>query len=207
MSRGAYIAVAGNIGVGKSSLVNHISQRYGVAPFFEPNDENPFLADFYEEMPRWSFHSQIYFLASKIRLHRQLAAHTGHVIQDRTIWEDAEIFAENLARNGTMSKREAETYRMLFDSVRAELRPPDLMIYLRGSTKTLRKRIAKRGRDMEQEIPLAYLKGLQTLYDGWMERYTLSPVVTLELDDFDPVTDLLDSMEIFDLLEHHLGLG
>jgi deoxyadenosine/deoxycytidine kinase len=148
MARGSYIAVAGNIGAGKSSFVSFMSHRFGVKPFFEPNDENPFLADFYGDMPRWGFQSQIYFLASKVALHRQLDDHDGHVIQDRTIWEDAEIFAENLARNGTMSEREIATYRLLFDAVKPDLRPPDLMIYLRCPLKTLRRRIARRGRDM-----------------------------------------------------------
>ena len=204
MSKGSYIAVAGNIGVGKSSFVDFMSGRFGVQPFFEPNDENPFLADFYGDMGRWGFHSQIYFLASKIALHRTLANHPGHVIQDRTVWEDAEIFAENLALNGTMSVREIETYRLLFASVREDLRPPDLMVYLRCSMPTLKRRIAKRGREMETALPTAYLKSLQARYDAWIGRYTLSPVVVLETDKLDPVTDLLDCKQVFDAIERYL---
>ena len=202
--RKRYVAVAGNIGSGKSSLVDFLCQRHEIRPFFEPNDDNPYLADFYADMDRWSFHSQVFFLTAKFKLHLELDATDESVVQDRTIWEDAEIFAENLYRQGTMSERDYRTYRMLYESVQDKIRPPDLMIYLRCPVDTLVRRIAQRGREMEQDIPTAYLARLHKLYEGWIADYTLSPLVIIPTSEVDPVTDLVDSYEIQTTFERYL---
>ncbi len=199
-----FLAVAGNMGAGKSELVNFLCRRYGLKPFFEPNDTNPYLADFYADMKKWAFHSQIYFLTHKFRLHRELMADPGTVVQDRTIYEDAEIFCENLHRTGMIDARDHKMYRELFESVTASLQPPDLMIFLKCPVKTLKKRIATRGRAMEQQIPTEYLKRLNTLYDEWRGRYTLSPVIELSTDKLDYLTDLVDQLDLFKQIERYL---
>lgn len=199
-----YIAVAGNIGAGKSSLVEWLSARYDIEPYFEPNEANPYLADFYDDMERWAFHSQVYFLTAKFKLHQQLDKTPRNVIQDRTIWEDAEIFAENLYRTGQISERDYATYRNLYDAISDQIRPPDLMIYLRCPVKAVRKRIAVRGREMEQNIPTAYLKRLHGLYEDWIDHYTLSPLVIIPTHKLDYVTNLVDCHEIVTTIEKYL---
>ncbi|MEL6178114.1 MAG: deoxynucleoside kinase [Myxococcota bacterium] len=199
-----YIAVAGNIGVGKSSLVEFLCTRYNIVPYFEPNDANPYLEDFYDDMARYAFHSQVYFLAAKHRVHLQLEQHPGHTIQDRTIWEDAEIFAENLYQMNIMDERDYQTYRSLYNGIRDLLRPPDLMIYLHCNVRTIRRRIKRRGRAMEQDIPLKYLKRLQRLYDGWIARYDLSPIVTFQTDNLDYITDLVHCHDVLTTIERYL---
>ena len=186
-----YLAVAGNIGAGKSSIVEFMSQRYEIEPFFEPNEANPYLEDFYGNMERWSFHSQVYFLTAKFKLHKELDASPQNVIQDRTIWEDAEIFAENLFRQGTMSDRDYETYRKLYTAIQDQIRPPDLMVYLRCPVSTVRRRIAMRGREMEQDIPVEYLERLHQLYEGWIADYSLSPLVILPTHQIDYITNIV----------------
>ena len=150
-----FIAVAGNIGVGKSSLVSYLTTQYGFTPFEEPNVDNPYLDDFYGDFQRWSFHSQIYFLTHKFRIHKDLARTSGIVVQDRTIYEDAEIFARNLHETKKMEERDFQTYWELYQIMRRELPPPDLMIYLRCSLRAIKKRIKIRGRPNEQAIPTA----------------------------------------------------
>lgn len=204
MSRGTYVAVAGNIGAGKSSFVEFLHSRYAIRPVFEPNDDNPFLADFYGDMKRWAFHSQLYFLAAKLEIHRGIRDAEQDVLQDRTLWEDAEVFAEHLARTGVMSQREYETYRLVYESIRDELRPPDLMIYLRCPVRVLRRRIRARGRDMEQAIPTAYLKALHTLYEQWFARYALSPTIVFETDRVDPVTDIVHAHDVLSMVDRYL---
>ncbi len=199
-----YIAVAGNIGAGKSSLVEFLCHRYDIKPFFEPNEENPYLEDFYGDMKKWSFASQIYFLTAKFRLHLELDATKFNVIQDRTIWEDAEIFAENLYLTGKMDERDYQTYRGLYDAVKTQIQPPDLMIYLRCPVKAVRKRIRSRGREMEKNIPIAYLRRLHKLYEGWIEDYRLSPLVIVPSHNLDYVTDLVDCHNILTTIEKYL---
>ena len=199
-----YIAVAGTIGAGKSSLVEFLCQRYDIKPFFEPNEQNPYLADFYDDMKQWSFASQIYFLTAKFRLHLELDATDNNVIQDRTIWEDAEIFAENLYQTDMMDERDYQTYRLLYDSVRTQIQPPDLMIYLRCPIKAVRKRIASRGRDMEKNIPVEYLQRLHKLYEDWIESYALSPLAIIPSHKLDYATDLVDCHDILTTIEKYL---
>jgi deoxyadenosine/deoxycytidine kinase len=200
-----FIAVAGNIGSGKSTLVSFLSRQYGLHPYYEPNESNPYLKDFYGDMKRWSFHSQLYFLATKLRIHQELSAVEDAVIQDRTIYEDAEIFAENLYRQRKMSKRDYLTYRALYESIVRELRPPTLMIYLKCGVRTLRKRIALRGRPEEQAIPRTYLVRLQSLYDDWFSRYDLSETLVVDTDELEYLEDFLHRFDLFDRIEAAVG--
>jgi deoxyadenosine/deoxycytidine kinase len=201
-----YIAVAGNMGVGKSSLVKFLCNQYKLHPFFEPNEENPYLKDFYGDMRRWAFQSQMYFLAVKFRIHQELeqARNREAVVQDRTIYEDAEIFAFNLYRSRRMAKRDFETYHALYSSILRTLRPPDLMIYLKANLRTVRKRIKLRGRREEQAIPISYLRRLNTLYEGWFEHYNHSPTLILETDNMDYVTDLVDRLDLLRRIEKYM---
>ncbi len=202
-----FIAVAGNIGAGKSTLTRFLSTQYGVKPYYEPNESNPYLEDFYGDMKRWSFHSQLYFLSMKFRLHQELALDDAPVIQDRTIYEDAEIFAENLYRQRKMSARDYRTYRALYEAIVQELKPPTLMIYLRSGLKTLRKRIKLRGRPEEQAMPRTYLPRLQDLYDEWFDRYDLSETLVIDTDELDYLEDLVDRIEMFAKIEKALGVS
>jgi deoxyadenosine/deoxycytidine kinase len=203
-SKKRFIAVAGNMGAGKSELVQFLCRRYGLKPFFEPNDTNPYLADFYADMEKWAFHSQVYFLTHKLRLHRELMADPGTVVQDRTIYEDAEIFCENLHRTGKINDRDYKLYRELYESVTASLSPPDLMIFLKCPVRTLKRRILSRGRRMEIDVPVEYLKSLNKLYDEWRGRYSMSPVIELATDHLDYLTDLVDRLDLFKQIERYL---
>ncbi|MEM1173675.1 MAG: deoxynucleoside kinase [Pseudomonadota bacterium] len=195
------IAIAGNMGAGKSTLVDFLARHYNVQPFYEPNDENPYLADFYKDMRRWAFQSQLYFLGNKFRLHQELDRQPGVVALDRTIFEDAEIFATALHQMRKISKRDWQTYQALYAAILDAIRPPDLMIYLRCSTRTLRKRIKLRGRAMEQDVPLAYLKRLDRLYEDWIARYTLSDVLVLETDNLDYIHDMVCKLDVMQRIE------
>ena len=184
-----FIAVAGNIGVGKSTLVELLSKRLDWAPFYEPVGENPYLADFYADMTAWSFQSQIFFLTRRLLAHRQLLDHTISAIQDRSVYEDAEIFAQNLFLQGNMVERDYQTYRDLYLVLTRFLPPPDLVVYLRASVDTLLNRIALRGRDYERTIKPEYLTRLNDLYKSWIEDFTLCPVLTVPADDLDYVAN------------------
>jgi deoxyadenosine/deoxycytidine kinase len=199
-----FIAIAGNMGAGKSELTSFLSRKYGLKPFFEPNEKNPYLSDFYRDMRSWSFQSQIFFLSNKFRLHRELERESGTALQDRTIYEDAEIFAKNLFRQKLMSKRDFSVYWELYESIAAALRPPDLMIYLRCPVKTLKERIRLRGRAMERNIPNRYLVRLNALYEEWFSSYQLSPVLHFETDKLDYLTNLVDRADLFRQIEKYL---
>ncbi len=199
-----FIAIAGNIGAGKTELTSFLCKRYGVRPFYEPNDQNPYLTDFYHDMKTWAFRSQVFFLTHKFRLHRELEREPGTALQDRTIYEDAEIFAKNLHKQRFIDARDWKTYWELYETVSASLRPPDLMIYLRCPVKTLKQRIKLRGRKMEQDIPTTYLSRLNALYEDWFKRYTMSPVLVLPTDTLDYLTNLVDRADLFRQVEKHL---
>ena len=201
MSRRKFIAVAGNIGTGKSSLLDFLTSTYHIEPFYEPNDENPYLPDFYRDMKRWAFQSQLFFLSNKFRIHQEADRVPGVVIQDRTIFEDAEIFATALHQMRKIDKRDWATYWNFYQSILEAIQPPDLMIYLRCSMRTLRKRIRLRGRQMEQDIPLSYLKRLERLYEGWIQDYSLSEILVLESDQLDFVNDLVDRQDVRERIE------
>ena len=182
-----FIAIAGNIGVGKSTLVKMLSAEMKWEPFYEPVTENPYLADFYQNMSAWAFHSQVFFLTHRLRAHFQLAQNPNSVVQDRSVYEDAEIFAENLFRQGNMIERDYQTYRELYETTAQFLAPPDLVIYLRASVPTLMHRINSRGRDYERKITPEYLQNLNDLYESWIENFTLCPVLAIPADDLDYV--------------------
>jgi deoxyadenosine/deoxycytidine kinase len=166
-----HIAVAGNIGAGKTTLTYLLAKYFGFEAQFEDNDQNPYLMDFYADMPRWSFNLQISFLHSRLKKVVQIRKEQKNVIQDRTIYEDAQIFAPNLHAMGLMSSRDFETYKELFESIADLVQPPDLLIYLRGSIPTLVEQIQNRGRNYEDAIRLDYLKRLNERYEGWFETY------------------------------------
>jgi len=184
-----FIAVAGNIGVGKSSLVNLLSDRLVWQPFYEPVAENPYLQDFYQDMRTWAFHSQIYFLTRRLHTHRELVNYPGPAIQDRTVYEDAEGFACNLYRNGHINKRDYNAYRELYQVLTEFLPPPDLVIYLRATVSTLLERIRQRGRDYEQTMDPAYLEQLNELYEMWIAGFNLCPVLTVPVDQLNYVSN------------------
>lgn len=182
-----FIAVAGNIGVGKSTLVRLLAERLGWQPFYEPVAENPYLADFYRDMRTWAFHSQIFFLTHRLRMHRRLMDFPSSVIQDRSVYEDAEIFANNLFRQGQIDPRDYASYRELYQVLTEFLPPPDLVVYLRSSVSTLQTRISQRGRDFEQTIAPDYLQQLNVLYDEWITAFDLCPVLTVPADQLNYV--------------------
>jgi deoxyadenosine/deoxycytidine kinase len=190
-----FIAVAGNIGVGKSSLTGLLSEHLGWEPYFEAVSDNPYLADFYEDMQRWSFHSQIFFLSRRLRHHHQLLLRPNSVVQDRTVYEDAEVFACNLYRQQLMTERDYESYHELYEVLTMVLPPPNLLVYLRASVPTLQRRIAKRGRSFERQITAEYLGQLNELYEEWVDRFKLCPVLTVPSDNLDFVSN-----------SHHLNL-
>ncbi len=183
-----FITVAGNIGVGKSSLVQRLSQRLKWQPFFEPESHNPYLADFYQDMQAWSFHSQVYFLGHRLRVYRELTDYPESVILDRSLYEDAEIFAHNLYENGYMTRRDYDTYEALYQSLLSFLPAPDLVIYLRSSVETLVERIRQRSRDYEKSIDVAYLEQLNKAYENWIAGFSLCPVLTIPADSLDFVS-------------------
>lgn len=177
-----FCAVAGNIGSGKSTLTDLLARRFAWRAYYEHVEGNPYLPDFYADMQRWSFHLQIYFLSKRFQHHQEILAAPESVIQDRTIYEDAEIFARNLHENGRMDDRDYANYRELFYVMTQFLEPPDLLIYLRTSVPVLVERIRTRGRPYEQTIPTEYLAQLNRHYEEWIDRYELSPVLVVETD-------------------------
>ncbi|MDY0059099.1 MAG: deoxynucleoside kinase [Myxococcota bacterium] len=201
---GKYIAVAGNMGVGKTSLVDFLHRRFNLQPFFEPNEENPFLGSFYQDMPRWAFHSQIYFLTAKYRVHLKLEQVGETVVQDRTLYEDAEVFEKNLYKMGYLDEREHKVYRALYESIAPRIRPPDLMLYLKCPVRGIRQRIKKRGRPEELVVPADYLRRLNDLYEAWFEHYDLSPVVVIDTSKLDYLSDLVDRLDLFGTIERVL---
>jgi deoxyadenosine/deoxycytidine kinase len=195
------IAIAGNMGSGKSTLVDFLARTYDVSPFYEPNEENPYLPDFYKDMKRWAFRSQLYFLSNKFRLHQELDRTPGVVALDRTIFEDAEIFATALHQMRKIDKRDWQTYWGFYQAILDAIKPPDLMIYLRCSMRTLRQRIKLRGRAMEQDVPLAYLRRLDRLYEEWIRSYRMSEVLVLETDKLDYIHDLIHRLDVMERIE------
>lgn len=191
-----YVAVAGTIGAGKTSLVAWLEKRYGLVPFYEPNEGNPYLADFYADMKAWAFHSQAFFLAHKLELHQALERSQVPAVIDRTIYEDAEIFAKNLYLQKYIDKRDWAVYQRLYEGIRRALRPPDVLIALTCSLPATKKRISRRGRAMESSIPDAYLRRLHKLYTQWFDTYDLGPIVKIDTTRLDYVEDLVDLIEL-----------
>ena len=196
-----HIAIAGNIGSGKTTLTRMLAKRYGWTPRFEPVDNNPYLADFYQDMKRWSFNLQVYFLSKRFKEVVEIAQSKEYIIQDRTIFEDARIFAPNLHDQGLMSDRDFENYSDLFDLMMSLVKLPDLMIYIRSSIPTLVAQIQKRGREYERSIRIDYLQGLEERYEKWISTYA-GPLIIVDGDhlrfeanpqDFQQITDQIDA--------------
>lgn len=180
-----HIAVAGNIGVGKSTLAGKLAQHYKWEVYYESVDDNPYLEDFYESMESWAFHLQVYFLSSRIKQVQGIQASTNTIIQDRTIYEDAVIFARNLHQSGHINDRDYANYLSLFDTMTSFIKPPDLLIYLRAGMPTLVDRIQKRGRNYENNIKLEYLRKLGEAYEEWIAGYSKGKLLIINADNLD----------------------
>ncbi len=178
-----HIAVAGNIGSGKTTLTRLLAKNYKWEPMYEDVENNPYLNSFYEDMQRWSFNLQIFFLTSRFRQVTEIRNSKKTIIQDRTIYEDAYIFAPNLQSIGLMTTRDFENYISLFEIINSYIKPPDLLIYLRGSVPTLVNQIQKRGREYENSIRLDYLKHLNERYEAWIENYKSGKLLIINVDD------------------------
>lgn len=203
-----HVAIAGNIGSGKTTLTRMLAAKYGWKPRFESVDYNPYLADFYEDMERWSFNLQIYFLNKRFKDVVEISKSEDVIIQDRTIYEDARIFAQNLHGMGLMSTRDFENYSDLFDLMMSLVNPPDLLIYLRSSIPNLVSQIQKRGREYEKSIRIDYITGLNERYENWIKDYK-SRLLILDVDrlkfesnpeDFSEICDKIDA-ELFGLFK------
>ena len=199
-----FVAVAGNIGSGKSSLTQLLSEHYGWKAYFESVEDNPYLADFYADMNRWSFNLQVYFLSKRFNDHKRIVEGAESVIQDRSIYEDAEIFAKNLHVIGKMDVRDYENYVELYHVMMNYLQPPDLLIYLDARIDTLLKQISKRGREYEQGIPRSYLEQLSVHYKDWIASYTLGPLLVVPSDEVDFVHERGDFNRILLLIQSKL---
>ncbi|MEE9226001.1 MAG: deoxynucleoside kinase [Bacteroidota bacterium] len=199
-----FAAVAGNIGSGKSALTQLLSEHYGWRAFFESVDDNPYLPDFYRDMKRWSFHLQVYFLSKRFQDHKKIIEGGESVIQDRSIYEDAEIFARNLHEIGQMDERDYENYRALFQVMSEFLRPPDLLIFLDARIDTLMGQITKRGREFEQSIKREYIEQLDKHYHDWIKRYKLGPLLVIPSDHVDFVHERGDFNRVLLLIQAKL---
>ena len=191
-----YLAVAGNIGAGKSTLTRILAERYRLNPIYEVVDENPYLEDFYRDMRRYAFPSQVFFLARRLEQHLAQVNPGLHIVQDRTIFEDANVFARNLFDEGMMTERDFGSYLRLFEAISKTLRVPDVLVYLHASVETLYTRVQRRGRAFEQDLSPDYLAQLNVLYERWVDEYTLSPVVRVDADkpDFLAATDTTEAL-------------
>lgn len=198
-----YIAIAGNIGAGKSSLTALLGKNFGWRTYFESVDDNPYLSDFYEDMRRWSFNLQIYFLSSRFQHQKKLMELDASLIQDRTIYEDVEIFARNLHEMGLMSDRDYKNYCSLFKEMVHYLKAPDLLIYLRAEVPTLVRQIQQRGREYENTIRIEYLERLNRLYEDWIDRYDQEKLI-IDTDNLDFVNNQNDLGKVLELIEQRL---
>jgi deoxyadenosine/deoxycytidine kinase len=199
-----FVVLAGNIGAGKSTLVNMMCERLDWEPYYEPVAENPYLADFYADMKRWAFHSQVFFLTWRAQAHRTLMDIPRPVVQDRSFYEDALVFARALYVQGSINRRDWDTYQGLYRTLTTLLTPPDLVVYLRASVPTLRARIALRGRGFEAGITDAYLEGLNTLYEEWIAGFDLAPILIVPADRVDFVKDATQLENVIETVRERL---
>lgn len=199
-TKASFIGLAGNIGVGKTTFTKLLSERLKWTPFFESVSDNPYLSDFYSNMKRWSFNLQIYFLHKRFEMHQKMSASPMSVIQDRTIYEDLEIFARNLYQLGELPQRDWDNYRGLFKVMTSYLKKPDLIIYLKADTDTLLSRIKKRGRDYENSIDPEYIHTLNISYDRWIESIADQAIMTIETDDF----NIFEDTKVFNDIEKEI---
>ncbi|NJM07320.1 deoxynucleoside kinase [Candidatus Gracilibacteria bacterium] len=200
-----YVTVAGNIGVGKSTLVQLLAEQFGWEPYFEIAEEHPYLSDYYADRARWGFHSQVWFLAQRHEQHQAIAASPHSVCQDRSIYEDYEVFVKSLYEQGILSQRDFQTYQKLFVTLVRRLRPPTLLIYLQASVPNLQRRIGGRARGYEQEIPASYLQGLDQRYTEWLSRFTECPVVSINTNELDFARSAAAQREIINQIATQIG--
>jgi deoxyadenosine/deoxycytidine kinase len=199
-----HVAISGNIGAGKSSLTEVLSKAFDWKPVYERVDDNPYLTDFYNDMRRWSFNLQVFFLSSRFEHQQKIEEMDRSVVQDRSIYEDAEIFARNLHEMGLMSKRDYDNYTDLFSIMTSYLEPPSLLVYLRASVPTLVNHIQQRGRAYESTIRIDYLERLQGHYENWIEDYDLGPKMIIDVDELDFVNDEADRKDVVQRIESRL---
>ena len=199
-----HVAIAGNIGSGKTTLTRLLSKHYKWKPHYEDVEDNPYLDDFYNEMERWSFNLQIYFLNSRFRQILEIRERGEKVIQDRTIYEDAYIFAPNLHAMGLMTNRDYENYKSLFDLMESVTKGPDLLIYLRSSIPNLVKQIHKRGRDYENSISIEYLSRLNERYEAWITTYKKGKLLIIDVDNLDFVDNQEDLSYVIDRIDSQI---
>ncbi|TSJ40611.1 deoxynucleoside kinase [Mucilaginibacter corticis] len=200
-----HIAVVGNIGAGKTTLTELLAKNYGWDPLYEAVDNNPYLEDFYSDMKRWSFNLQIFFLNSRYRQIIDIQKSGRNIIQDRTIYEDAYIFAENLHDMGLMTSRDYENYESIFDNITEYIKPPDLLVYLKASVPTLVNNIQRRGREYEIGIRIDYLSKLNEKYDKWINNYKLGKLLILDKDNLDFANNTEDLSSIIQLVEREIN--
>lgn len=200
-----HIAVCGNIGSGKTTLTEKLAKHYGWNPLYESVDNNPYLRDFYQDMTKWAFHVQIYFLNSRFRQINEIHGSEKPTIQDRTIYEDAYIFAANLHQSGHISERDYRSYLDIFHSMITFVKPPDLLIYLKASVPKLVRQIEKRGRDFEYSIRLEYLRQLNKQYESWISNYKDGKLLTIDVDQLDFVENIDDFSFIVDKVDLELN--
>ncbi|TSD66153.1 deoxynucleoside kinase [Inquilinus sp. KBS0705] len=200
-----HIAIVGNIGAGKTTLTEMLAKNYGWDPLYEAVDNNPYLEDFYSEMKRWSFNLQIYFLNSRYRQIIEIQKSGRDIIQDRTIYEDAYIFAENLHDMGLMTTRDYENYQSMFDNITEYIKPPDLLVYLKASVPTLVNNIQRRGREYEIGIRIDYLSKLNEKYDKWIKNYKLGKLLILDKDTLDFANNTDDMATIVQAIEREIN--
>lgn len=205
VERGVFLAVAGNLGVGKTTLVEILTRAFGFEPHYEWVEENPYLARFYADMRAWAFHSQLFFLVKRAEQHRGLVSSLATAVQDRTIYEDAEIWARNLYDRGQIAAEDFQLYADLYQELCRGLQPPDLVLYLAASTNTLQQRIAMRGRDFEAQIEPQYVERLNERYEAWAARFDRCPLIRLETDALDLVRSPQDRVEVLELLRRQLS--
>jgi deoxyadenosine/deoxycytidine kinase len=202
-----HIAITGNIGAGKTTLAQQLATHYDWDVLYEAVEGNPYLADFYGDMARWSFHLQIYFLNSRFEQVQKIGRSERSVIQDRTIYEDAYIFARNLFDTGQMIPRDYQTYRSLFENMVGLVRPPDLMIYLRADLPKLLSQIKKRGRDFEQAISPDYLQSLNALYDDFAQNYRVGELLIIDVNNLDYANNSTDLDTVIGLIDRQLAVN
>ena len=205
MKNHPFVGLAGNIGVGKTTFTEIVSKKMDWIPYYESVADNPYLIDFYRDMSRWSFNLQVYFLHKRFKIHHEMSMSNGGVIQDRTIYEDVEIFARNLQEMNFMDKRDWENYRGLFSIMTSYLRQPDLIIYLKASTDTLLSRIKNRSRDYEKSIDPEYLHTLNVAYNKWINNIKNIPVLVIETDGFNIFDDKEKLTKILDEMQQRLA--
>ncbi|MCC7030428.1 MAG: deoxynucleoside kinase [Chitinophagaceae bacterium] len=196
-----HIAIAGNIGAGKTTLTKILAKHFNWAPHFEDVENNPYLNDFYNDMHRWSFNLQIYFLNSRLKQIVEIQKGNQVVIQDRTIYEDAYIFAPNLHEMGLMTKRDFDNYKNFFETLKGMVNPPDLLIYLKASVPTLVGQIQKRGREYEENIRLDYLKRLNEYYNNWLDKYEDGNLLVIDIDKINYDDNKEDLAKVINLIE------